>query len=525
MKILDLVQGSPEWHAARAGAGYRGSSAAAAMMGASKKVLRSELVRMRATGDEREFTDWQREHLLDRGHEVEALARPIIEAELGEDLYPATGLDDTGYLIASFDGITMDEKTGWEHKLWNEELAAAVRAKDLPATHYWQLEHQLLVNEALERIIFTVSDGTPAKCVSMEYRRVDGRAKALMAGWRQFDEDVANYQHVEVLPKVTPEPVMALPALAVTVAGEITIRNNLGAFGDALAAFIERLPRDPKTDQDFANAEQGVKVLQDAQDKLEAAEANALAQTASVDEMRRTVAMLIKTTRETRLTLHKLVEAKKASIRADILREGVDALTTHILMLNTQLGGAYMPHVQQRFAEAMKGKKTIATLRDAVQTELARAKIETNEIAGRITVNLNYLRAVAAGREALFADLPAIALKPAEDFKLLVQVRLEADEKRKEEERARIRAEEQARAIAATAPPEKPCPVAPAPTVVVTAPVVSIVPGKPAIRPTDDQIVSAIAAYFKVAESDAVTWLLTFDHEGLRHRIPKSIRA
>ncbi|RBL65385.1 hypothetical protein C3E98_043275, partial [Pseudomonas sp. MWU13-2625] len=124
MKTLDLIQGSPEWLAARA---IRfTASEAAAMLGLSDKVKRSELLHMKATGSEREFSEWVQRNLLDKGHEVEALARPIAEGIVGEDLYPATGVEDVEGLplLASFDGITMLEDECWENKMWNAGLAA-----------------------------------------------------------------------------------------------------------------------------------------------------------------------------------------------------------------------------------------------------------------------------------------------------------------------------------------------------------------------------------------------------------------
>ena len=87
-EIHNLLQGSDDWHAFRFN--HHGASEAAAMLGLSKKVTRSELVRMKATGLAKEFSDWVQENILDYGHEVEALARPFAERVIGDDLYPAT---------------------------------------------------------------------------------------------------------------------------------------------------------------------------------------------------------------------------------------------------------------------------------------------------------------------------------------------------------------------------------------------------------------------------------------------------
>ena len=86
--VHDLVQGSPEWHAFRLE--HFGASEAAAMLGISTKVKRSELLRMKHTGNAKEFSDWVQENILDRGHQVEAMCRPLIAERICEDLYPLT---------------------------------------------------------------------------------------------------------------------------------------------------------------------------------------------------------------------------------------------------------------------------------------------------------------------------------------------------------------------------------------------------------------------------------------------------
>ena len=92
MKIHNLIQGSPEWNALRAQ--HNTASEASAMMGASKKTTRSELLRLKATGSEKEFSEWVQKNLLDKGHEIEAKALPIAEDIIGGELFPVTGTAD-----------------------------------------------------------------------------------------------------------------------------------------------------------------------------------------------------------------------------------------------------------------------------------------------------------------------------------------------------------------------------------------------------------------------------------------------
>lgn len=476
MKILNVTQGSDAWLAVRAQ--HFCASDAPAMMGASTFMTRTELLRRKATGDAPEV-DAMTQSLFDRGHEAESAARQYIEAETGEDLYPTTASDDEGYLLASFDGITMDGETGFEHKLWNEELAAQVSAGELPPMYYWQLEQQILIG-GLKRVIFVCSDGTPEKMVRMEYVPVPGRAQQLAAGWKQFARDLNSYEHVEALPPKTGKAIMALPALDVQLVGEVKA-SNLIVYRETALAFIQSINTNLQTDQDFADAEKTVTFCGNAEVELEAVKKRALAQTASIDELFRTVDMLREQMRSKRLELEKLVKARKEAIREEIRGGGNAAATAHLASLNARLGKPYMPPTMPlSFADVMKGKKTIASLRDAVNTELARFKIAANEVADRIEINLRTLRELASEHTFLFADTAQIVLKANDDLTALVKLRISehraAEDRRLEGERERIRQEEAAKLAihtpatptaaptnGAASPPAQPAPAAAGP--------------------------------------------------------------
>ena len=445
MNLLEVTQGSPEWLALRSK--YDCASEAPVMMAASSKMTRNELLRIKATGSDREFSEWVQRNLFDKGHAAEAAIRPYVETIVGEDLFPVVGVSE-GYL-ASFDGLTMAEDIIFEHKLWNETLAASVRAGELDPEYYWQLEHQLMVSRA-KRVLFVVSDGTPEKCLHMFYRPVDGREKQLIAGWAQFRIDRQNYQPVEVIPAAVATPVEGLPAVAVKVDGSIAITSNLDLFGEKLRDFIRNIVPKPESDQDFADCELAVKVLERAEDALKAAEANALAQTASVDEMRRTVALLVELARTNRLSLEKLVKARKEAIRIEIAQDAQAKLSAHIAAINARLGKVSLPPITANFVGVMKGKKTVASCRSAVDDELARVKIEANEIGEKIDKNLRSLRELAAEHAFLFVDAQQIVLKSNDDLVLLINSRIgehhAAEERKQAVERERIRAEEAKRA-------------------------------------------------------------------------------
>lgn len=465
MKIHNVAQGTPEWHALRAD--YFTASEAPAMMGVSKQLKRNELLHAKKTGLDRDVHWWVQKYLFDRGHEAESLARPIVERMISDELFPVVGTE--GNLLASMDGMTMMEDTLFEHKLWNEELASQVNAGELDPHYYWQLEQQLLVSGA-ERVIFVTSDGTEENMAWMEYRPVTGRAEQLLAGWAQFAEDLAAF---EPQPPMPPEAIGRapenLPALHIEVTGMVTA-SNLAVFkGHALAVFAG-INRDLQTDQDFANAESTVKWCKGVEEKLEAAKEHALSQTASIDELFRAIDAISESARATRLELDKLVKARKEARRLEIKQGAEQALATHIETINKRLGKVRLPTIAADFAGAIKGKRTISSLQDACDTELARAKIEANAVAEGIETNLASLRELAGNHTFLFSDAQQLVLKENGDLVAIIKTRIAeheaAEETRREAEREQIReqerqrleAEQAARETAAEPPIEQPDP-------------------------------------------------------------------
>ena len=537
--VHDLTQGSDEWHRFRLE--HHGASEAAAMLGLSKNTTRSELLRVKHSGIPKEFSDFVQTHILDYGHEVEALARPRVEELIGEELYPATY--SYGKLSASSDGLNMAVTIGMEHKQWNAELAAAVERGELPEEHQPQCQQTMHVTGA-EKIIFTVSDGTPDNFVHMEVFPDEAWVKRIVAGWKQFDEDLLNYKPPEFIPAAVATPSMALPALSIQVEGQISLIDNLAVFGDGLKTFIARIPEKPSTDQEFADCKAACKTLQEAQDKLDAAEAHALGQIASFDEMKRTKALYFNLARDTRLALEKLVTAREKSIKEEIVQKGKTAFADHIAALNKRLGKSYMPVIPSDFAGVIKSKRTITSLQDAVDTELARAKIAANEIADRIQINLTTLREEASDFKFLFADTETIVLKPNDDLATLVKLRISehkaAEEKKAEEQREKIRQEELAKIeaankaelerqaqAAAAATVTAPAVAAPAPAeaLATTGTKPKIVATAKGPRPTAEQIISVVATHYNVPESKALEWLLDTDFHGAIPRRAQGVAA
>ena len=447
MKIHQLIQGSPEWHAHRRA--YFNASDAPAMMGCCPHKTRNQLIKELATGIPTEVDEATQRRFAE-GHRAEALARPLAEQIIGAELYPVTGTQ--GRLSASFDGLTMLEDTAWEHKLLNNSIRQNLPddddgdGRDLPLHYQAQMEQQCMVS-GCSRVLFLATRWDDAgnlleKRVAW-YEPNPELADAIRRGWEQLAADVAAYVPAEPATPVVAAPMEHLPAVSVQVSGALAVASNLDAFGQALRAFVARMPAKPSTDQEFADTDAACKRLKEAEERLQAAEDSALASMADVNEMRRAVAELRDLARTTRLSAEKLVKARKEQIREEEVRRGQQALAAHIAALNTRLGRPYMPTIHAPFAGAIKGLKTLDSVRNAIDTELSRAKIEASALADLIEVNMRAL--AAAGDSALFPDAGSLVLKAPEDLQAVVAQRVADAQRRLDEQRERIRAEEAAR--------------------------------------------------------------------------------
>lgn len=441
----DCAQGSEAWHALRAK--HYTASEASAMLGVSKYQTRADLIKRKATGLTEEI-DAGTQRRFDAGHEAEAAARSIVESHLGDDLYPITMTADVNGLplLASMDGLTMLGDVGWETKLLNQTLRADVEAGTLHDHYTAQMEQQLMVT-GCERIYFTTSDGTPENTFGLWYESNPALRERIVAGWQQFAEDVAAYapEPETVKPAgVAPE---ALPALRIEVTGMVTA-SNLAAFREHALAVFGGIKTDLQTDADFADAEKTVRWCKDVEDRLDAAKQHALSQTASIDALFRTIDAIKEEARQKRLTLDKLVKAEKENRKAEIVAQARKAYGDHWSALCRRVGGEWIPAVGvSYFADAVKGLKSLESMRDKVSTALANAKLEANAIADRIDANRKLVEDMS-----LMPDFAQVCTKAPDDFAALYgmrkQQRADAEAKRLEAEREKIRREEEAKARA-----------------------------------------------------------------------------
>ena len=446
MNILEAAQGSPAWHKHRAT--HFNASDAPAMMGLSPYKTRSELLRELATGITPEI-DPATQRRFDDGHRFEALARPIAEKIIGEELFPVVGYE--GKLSASFDGLTMDGSVCFEHKTLNAAYRDAIATgSPLPAALMVQIEQQMYLSQS-DRCLFMASRWNDDDTLAEEVHCMVASDPELMAkvlkGWDQFQHDRENYQHAEVIATPVAASIEALPALMIQVEGRV-VATNLDAFKEAAQTFIANIKTELVNDQDFADADKMVKFLKDGEERLALCKDQAQSQAKSIDELFRTIDAISEQMRSKRLALDKLVKAEKENRRADIVRNASLALNQHVVKLNERIGGNWMPvWSMQIFNDAVKGLKSLDSMRDKVAGALATEKIASNEIADRIEANRKVMEQLCD--PILFPDFAAVCTKQTDDFAALVAMRVTQDEQRKEAERVAAEAKTAAAVSAA----------------------------------------------------------------------------
>lgn len=482
MRTVSLIQGTPEWHAHRAS--HFNASDAPAMMGCSPYKTRSQLVREFATGATIEHDPATLQRFAD-GHRFEDLARPLAERIIGEDLYPCVGVD--GKFSASFDGLTLLEDKAFEHKSLNDDLRLAMPLDGtdacLPLHYQVQMEHQAMVSGA-ERVLFMASKWNGDELVEERhcwYSPNPELGAKIVAGWAQFDADVMAYE-----PAPVAEPVAAgrapdqMPALRIEVTGMVTA-SNLAEWKEQAIAVFQGISTELVSDQDFADAEKTVKWCGDIEDQLKAAKQHALSQTQSIDLLFKTIDAIAEEARSKRLALEKRVKTRKDERRTEIGNAARRAVQQHVLAINETLGEHAIPMPATLIADigdAMKGKRSFASMQEAVDTVAANAKVDASQSAERIRANIRVMEMEVGTHAALFPDrVQLCSTKSAEDLRNLMAARIsqhqQSEQERLDAEREKIRKEEEARAqkAAAAASEQQPEPVAtPAAAPVRTAP-------------------------------------------------------
>jgi hypothetical protein len=254
-------------------------------------------------------------------------------------------------------------------------------------------------------------------------------------------------------------------ALAVVVEGKV-LSSNLPEFREAVKKYVGEINRDLVTDDQFVQAQQDVKNLQSMEDAIKAAKEKALRDAEQLHTLFSQLDQIGEIPREARLSLSKLIESKKESIKAQMV---ADALNKIICA----------PHLRLKtfksvVESSIKGKRTLESMEKALDV-----------IVGSLNESITAAKAVIAewekANDETVPDADTLMLEPAESVRLKLQARtqarIEAKEKKRladeaeNERQARLKAEAEVKAAQEAAAPPAPAPSpVPSPSVNATPP-------------------------------------------------------
>ena len=150
----------------------------------------------------------------------------------------------------------------------------------------------------------------------------------------------------------------------------------------------------------------------------------------------------------------KQVKAAKEAKKAKIVNEAVQALINHIQDSDSKISPmsiiTIMGKIFPNWNGAMKNKRTIEGLTNAVTDELTNHKVAINKVIERVVPNLEFLKSEAEELKFLFSDAQSLVNQEPESFQAIVKLRISDHEKaeaeRLENERIQIQKEADAKA-------------------------------------------------------------------------------
>jgi len=455
-------------------------------MGLSKHVKRIELLNAKKCGVAKEYSDWVQRNIFDRGHKVEGQMREVVEAVIGEELFPITASE--GELSASCDGLTLDLRIAFEHKQLNDQLFESVKNNILPDEYLPQVQQILLVTGA-DYLIFVCSDGTKEKMASMNVYPDLCYFQRIILAKEIFYKDLEKHEYTS-FERVVADTIDSLPVASIQAKGEI-VASNLGDITHRFDLFLSSQKTELITDDDFANGEAVAKFSRETAKNLQITAKQTVDQISSISEAVRTLENYADKFNGLGLMLEKLVKSEKDARKNAMVLIAKDKLNTHISNLNQSLR-VPIDFTSPDFVTAMKNKRTIESLQNAVDGALIIAIVDADLVAKKYSENIATLDSESQGYEFLFEhDTKNIIKKDAEDLKNLIKNRIadyQKSQKKIVQEPAKISEKKgadlgQNSSVDFTSKTQNNA------------------------RPSDFEIIKAVASHFKVGFDDVEAWI------------------
>ena len=382
MKTLQLTQNTPEWLAFRQN--HFNASEAPIMLGISPYQKRDDLLKEKAFGITKEYTEYQQK-IFENGHKFENFYRnSLAEQIVGDDLYPAVGLsEEYQNLAASFDGITLLNDIIFEHKTLNSKLENVDSIDNLPEHYKAQMEQQLLVSGA-KKCLFAASkydqNNELIKEVHFWYESDPNLREKIIIGWEQFAKDLQQLKvnnlndFHEKSQIISTNTILDLPVIDLNIIGRV-VNSNLTEYKQAAVDIFKNIKTDLQSDDDFANAENDLKFCKKIETQIKDAKQKALQQQHDVATLFNMLDEIANEARTKRLQLEKLTKNRKDEIKAEIISSANKELNEFIYELNKNTT-PFIIDFDYINVNLIKGLKTLSSIKDKVATEVANLKVD-----------------------------------------------------------------------------------------------------------------------------------------------------
>lgn len=439
MIIHKLTQGTPEWHEHRAK--YFNASDAPAMLGCSPYKTREQLLFEKFTGLTPEITAFN-QRIFDEGHRFEALARPLAEEIIGDDLQPL--VISEGEFSASLDGQGFGCPINWENKTLNQDIKTAFERGEIPKYIRVQVEQQMRIDTACEKTLITAvkfdTDGDLVEMMHQWYTRDDALWNEIIEGRKQFETELLTYQPDPAV-NVFSAPAEGAPMVAVQAEGRI-IQSNL----PVVIEYVEREKANLnnivfQTDEDYEFAGNKGKEYRELQKCAKHAKAAMLEGTIALGEAVRQLDYIDKLAGEMALHLEKSVKQNKINKQTELIVAGKQDWQKIIADLEQTIKPLKITIPAPDFAESMKGLKSVKSFTSACKKVLEESRKTATAQAQEIGSNLALFSYVRDDYGFLFDDINTIAYKPREEFKVILDGRIANYKAAEAERKAKLEAE------------------------------------------------------------------------------------
>jgi len=198
-------------------------------------------------------------------------------------------------------------------------------------------------------------------------------------------------------------------------------QSNLAEFERNAMSVIATIKTDLQTDDDFATAEENIKSCKLIEIRVGQARNDALQSTKEIADLVDAVERIERKFRDTRLILERQVKTEKEKRKSEIVAESVRKIEKILSVSRVKHGFSVN---FQAINEAVKGKKSITKMREAVGEVFEAEKQRLIALEGDYLINIAAIEQSEAEFPGLFPDKKNLALSDPEVVTAMIESRV-----------------------------------------------------------------------------------------------------